>query len=302
MNKNQKGVSLIITFFIMVIILAVAMSVSALLYSQVKVIKNIGNSIISLSVADSGIEKVLYYDKQVIPVLENGSKAKRGFCSMLSYGVDNPDACPDESDRDDLDKSLYCNFSEMIPLDQEGKGCDLDLCDNCQVTFETDFNNRKYSITAYVVPAEEDLVSSFIIESKGEFDYASRKLKIVMNAPQSASAIVVRDACANPKSTPQGSEIDISAYVAVTIQGDSIDSVLATINDAKGNVVVDNIELELTSGSLQEGLYKYTWSTTESNVAQEYYVDLLIKDTIDPPNIKKILKINPYPMCIGDQY
>lgn len=66
-NPKRKGASLIITFFIMIIILAVVLSVSIILYSQVKVIRNIGSSVVSYYIGESGIEKVLYYDRQVLP-------------------------------------------------------------------------------------------------------------------------------------------------------------------------------------------------------------------------------------------
>lgn len=60
--NRQKGVSLIITFFIMMIVLSVVLSISTLLYVQIKAIRNMGNSVISYYAAESGIEKVLYYD------------------------------------------------------------------------------------------------------------------------------------------------------------------------------------------------------------------------------------------------
>ena len=81
LNNLQKGVSLIISFFIMVIILSVVLSVSALLYSEIKVIRNIGNSVVSFYAADSGIEKLIYYDRKVLP-----DGAVRGLCSMLEKG------------------------------------------------------------------------------------------------------------------------------------------------------------------------------------------------------------------------
>lgn len=56
-NDSERGVSLIITFFIMIIVLAVVLSISILLYSEVKVIRNIGNSMVSFYAGESGIEK-----------------------------------------------------------------------------------------------------------------------------------------------------------------------------------------------------------------------------------------------------
>jgi hypothetical protein len=71
-NKDQKGVSLIISFFIMVIIVAIVLAITTLLYNEIKMIRNIGNSVVAFYAADSGIEKVLYYDRKVIPVGSRG--------------------------------------------------------------------------------------------------------------------------------------------------------------------------------------------------------------------------------------
>lgn len=68
---NEKGVALIITFFIMIIILAVTLSISSILYSEIKILRNIGSSVVAFYAADSGIEKVLYYDRQVNTISGN---------------------------------------------------------------------------------------------------------------------------------------------------------------------------------------------------------------------------------------
>lgn len=91
-NPKRKGASLIITFFIMIIILAVVLSVSIILYSQVKVIRNIGSSVVSYYIGESGIEKVLYYDRQVLP--NNGIYCSSSAdCSASPYIACNNGIC-----------------------------------------------------------------------------------------------------------------------------------------------------------------------------------------------------------------
>jgi len=155
-TNNQKGVSLIITLFIMIIILFVVLSISSLLYSQVKVIRNVGDSVVSFYAADSGVEKVLYYDRQVL-ALATGGKAQisRGLCSMID--PNNPDGtttnnlnCSVAHDNS-LDPSIYCENSTPSPFTATG-GCDPNNCNNCTITFDTTFDNntRYYKVTAAV--------------------------------------------------------------------------------------------------------------------------------------------------------
>lgn len=58
-NKYEKGVSLYLALMVMMIILAMALGLSSILINQAKTIKQIGNSVIALSAADSGVEAVL---------------------------------------------------------------------------------------------------------------------------------------------------------------------------------------------------------------------------------------------------
>lgn len=174
-NNSQRGVSLIITFFIMIIILAVVLSISALLYSEVKVIRNIGNSIISLYAADSGIEKVLYYDRQV---LENG--AKRGLCSMFDSIGNSSKYC---GNMVGYDPSIYC-LNVSAADSAGGTGCDINTCTNCTISFNTNFGNddkRTYYTTAKVYPDVDGKSFDLEINSRGAFGTAERQIQILEN-------------------------------------------------------------------------------------------------------------------------
>lgn len=176
---RQKGVSLIITFFIMIIILSVVLSISVLLYSEVKVVRNIGNSVASLYAAESGVEKILYYDRQVI---ETG--ATRGLCSMYLYNLtNNPKACRTSSDVLMPDYSVYCNnhSTPVVGSTDHTAGCDPIVCDDCTISFDTSFgsnNGRTYSVTAIVNTATVNSPYYLRVQSSGAFGGAERKIEI----------------------------------------------------------------------------------------------------------------------------
>ena len=205
--KTERGVSLLITFFIMIIILSIVLSVSALLYSEIKIIRNIGDSVVGFYAADSGIEKVLYYDWQVLPVLKSGKSAARGLCAMISgqpfaypddYNPSTPienttNACQPKSVTDPTkDSSVYCNNTTGYPKIYSGlsyvspvgetTGCDPSICNDCQIYFETDFSDgMKYSTTAEVYPDPGDGTKSDMqIESNGTFNGASRYIQVLL--------------------------------------------------------------------------------------------------------------------------
>jgi len=173
--KSEKGVSLIITFFIMIIILVVVLSISALLYSEVKVIRNIGNSVVAFYAADSGVEKVLYYDRQVIP-----SGATIGLCSISTNCLTSGSG----------DHSIYCNNSPSTiysdtsntlydsSREDSSKGCDPATCDDCQISFSTTMDDGiTYITTAEIYPSTGG-GSIFEIKSKGDFEGVERQIQV----------------------------------------------------------------------------------------------------------------------------
>lgn len=331
-DKNfnfESGVSLIITFFIMIIILSVVLFISVLLYSEVKVIKNIGDSMVSFYAADSGIEKVLYYDRKVLPVLSvfsscqsaldcdsgqsciSGSCVKyavRGLCSMYNYdSANNPNACLDSSTVSGLDPGLFCN-NTIVPAiyaddTNNPKGCNPDTCNDCYVSFNTALSNgSNYHVSAEVYPSEDGKSSDFKVESKGSFGSAQRQIETLIASPKPGSGITIENACVVPVSTPQGQTIDISADVTAMVFGDTIGSVKAVVHDANG-VTVANLSLSLYSGTYMSGTWKYSWPTG-STLAKAYYVDIEATDTgfSKTNNLlydKKCKNIQPGALCAG---
>ena len=165
LNK-EKGVSLIITFFITVIILLVVLSISIILYSEVKVMRNVGNATISYYAGESGIEKVLYYDRQAIP-----AGAQRGLCSIFAST-----SCPSSGSGD---SSIYCtqtpNSKDCNGSALDTTDCNPNTCAECSISFSTTLNTGKtYCLTAGVKPG------TFLdVTAGGSFGGTSRKIEII---------------------------------------------------------------------------------------------------------------------------
>jgi len=62
-NNLNKGTTIYLGIIILIIILAIGIGVSTIMLSQLKVIRRMGKSVIALNAADSGIERILYEDK-----------------------------------------------------------------------------------------------------------------------------------------------------------------------------------------------------------------------------------------------
>lgn len=211
--KSQKGISLIITFFIMIILLAVVLSISIILYSEIRVIRNMGDSVISFYAAESGIEKVLFYDRQALPTRGdpctvvtdctdigtiypicsgNGlcvtpptgqSTTSRGLCAMFETSP-----VPHCTEGVNGETSVFCNpVAGLDKISPTGaNGCDIDNCNNCQITFSADFmeddgitkDGRSYTVVASVVPGRY-----LDVKSNGTYGTAQRKIEITMTTP-----------------------------------------------------------------------------------------------------------------------
>ncbi|MBX4200990.1 pilus assembly PilX N-terminal domain-containing protein [Candidatus Parcubacteria bacterium] len=154
-KDSQKGVSLIIVFLIMTIIIAVVLSISTVLFDEVKIVSGIGNSVFSFYAVDTGIEKTLYFDRRAF-----GQDSTRGLCNIC-------DSCNDPS----VDPEHYCNnctLTELAP-----GGCDAS-CGNCQVKYDSPFADDNYQITARTPSTDPD----FNMDIKGFYKNVTRNLQI----------------------------------------------------------------------------------------------------------------------------
>jgi hypothetical protein len=270
--EKERGVSLIMTFFVMTTILSVILSVSIILYSEIKVTRNMGGSAISFYAADTGVEKVLYYDRNVL-----SPGASRGFCSIFNNCHNDPDLTALN-----VDHSAYCNDTKkesLAPLDQDGQtvdGCDEKLCNNCRITFQTNLNaDTQNTVVATLSPSADEKNIDLKIVSTGSYKGVKRAVSITSSKESAGKTMVVMGyAC--PISTEQGKEIAISAYAKIGVStGESIASVSATIKRVEDGIEIEvgePKELSLESGDLNEGSYFLpdNWSTNEPGVYNVY--------------------------------
>ena len=319
----EKGVALIMSFFIMIIILAVIFSISGLLYSEIKIIRNMGNSIIAIFAADSGVEKVLYYDNKVLPMLpidaENNSvEAVRGLCTMyVPNAISNPNACDIDQSPTTIgqEHSIFCD-PQINPTVSDGDtvnhgdGCDPAKCDDCKIAFKSEFDDRRYEVSASVQPNGGE--STFKIESLGIYGGTARKIKVFLLVEKGEDAIAVDGYCVKPQSKPQGISVSVYAHIKdlnnVPIDGDNSKAKIykyatdalagsADLTCYKTNGYDDdplNPNLCENAFEYANGFWKGTWETTSLD-ATAYYATLEIQDTIGTPAPNKRVITNiPY--------
>ncbi len=168
---HQRGISLVVSFLIMTIILAVVLSISTFLFSEINIIRNISDTVSAFNSSETGIEKTFYIDKKQIP-----PGGTRGFCSLC-------DSC----------SSSECVSCTTTDLDTTiANGCSATSCTNCLITYTSTFdadtaNPKTYSVYAIVVPdtsSPGDYI--FTIKSKGFYKQTSRAIEI--NSQKSAGA------------------------------------------------------------------------------------------------------------------
>lgn len=173
-KNNQRGVSLIIIFFILTIILAVVLSISVILQSQIKIIRNIGDSVTAFYAADSGVEKVLYYDRKQIPA--GGS---RGICNICNTCIGN---CTPGLNC--VESNCYDCVSSQVSLN----GCDPITCSDCNITFKSEMNpsgSYKLDITAQ----QQCKISTGTINSYGFYKDISRAIRL--DSAKKVSSLVI---------------------------------------------------------------------------------------------------------------
>lgn len=181
MNQNQQGVSLIVTFLVMTIMLSMVLSITTILFNEIKIVMNMGSSISSLNSSDIGIEKTLYFDIKQVPV-----GANRGFCNICN-------TC----------SSLDCLNCTTTPL--VANGCSVTNCTNCQITYDSSFDGRDYSVNARVSPNPLNAnISDLIITSSGFYRDTKRVASYSSSAVYTAQNPLPTTTNISPSSRRQG--------------------------------------------------------------------------------------------------
>jgi len=109
--QSEKGVSLIVIFLIMTIMLAIVLSISVILSSQIKMVGNMGNVISSFYAAQTGAEEALYFTRKL---------AGSGLCNLCAI-------CESAG----CDSCVYTSGSTI---------------NNCGVDYTAGFDQRYYQV------------------------------------------------------------------------------------------------------------------------------------------------------------
>lgn len=135
-RSSQRGVALLVTFFIMGIAVTIVLGVSVILLSELKMIRGIGNSVVAFSAADEGIEKTLYYDRQV-----KEAGWSRGICNIC-------DSC-----------SLY--DCQTCTTTGPEFGCAPATCTDCKIEYTTDLIDKMFRVIVTISPGNPDIYQSY---------------------------------------------------------------------------------------------------------------------------------------------
>ncbi len=258
-SNSQRGVSLIITFFITIIILFVVLAISTILYSEIRIIRNIGNSVVAFYAADSGVEETFYYDRKEIP-----AGAGRGICNICASGV-----CPD------------C-------YDCSATGLDCETCSDCHVAFSSRINpnpNLNKFFDADIIVSQQCRVSTGVVSSYGFYKNVSRAIQIDYRTEVSNLSIPDSGATATAQG-PTGVNMVISATV-LDPEGVGIASVVAAItgfgaenynqcDPAPSLPFIECTYREITLTSGGGGNYSHPWNYGLQDVT--YNINIMATD------------------------
>lgn len=154
---NERGVTLIITFMTTSLMLAIVLSLSLMLFHEIRLISNIGSSVSAFYASESGAEKMLYFDRKLV-----AHGVARGLCNICNTCNSND-----------------CQNCTLTHLDEENAGCNVATCGNCGVTFTSYFDDKSYKVSASVTPDPANLSASiFNIDAKGYYRDSVRAVNL----------------------------------------------------------------------------------------------------------------------------
>ncbi|OGZ67075.1 MAG: hypothetical protein A3D35_02810 [Candidatus Staskawiczbacteria bacterium RIFCSPHIGHO2_02_FULL_34_9] len=277
--KKQKGVSLIIVFFTMTILLVTLLSISTILFNEVKIVSNASNAVSSFYASNSGIEKTLYYARKQIP-----AGGYTGVCNICN-------AC----------NSSDCQNCVTAPL--ASGGCDLTTCNNCQVTYQSSFDNRTYLVDATISPDSNPAYSVLSISSKGVYNNTARTLSVTQKIGLPSSNGITRVQSGNmgqshgstanfiwPSLTTAGNTLIIIASVTHN-QGQAITRPItppigwSTAISYTGNSVTTSI-FYISGAGLQTSTGSFT-SPIDSNRTEWAIIGIEYSGVLSPASLDK---------------
>ena len=274
-KEREKGVSLIITFFILTIILAIVFSISILLYNGIKIIRNVGNSVVAFYAADSGVEKFFYYDMQQKPV-----GGQRGLCSIRETCPDN--CTPGTDGGPGTCVESHCLESDYTIDPLYPTGCDPLICESCKVTFNSFFDGKRYTVSAEAKIV--DGVVSTILKSTGIYKDVSRRIELQYENEMAATCtgvIFIDSARATPYCACFETEVDIEVKISPINKVNRTanpSTVYAIISNNIGEVAKEYLQFNGENPETGNETWLGKWIATSANPPGDYYVKIYTKD------------------------
>ncbi len=90
---SEQGVSLYLAIMIMSILLAIVLGMSAVLFYQLKMVGEMGNSVVAFYAADTGIENALYDETQCLLQTDTSQCNPGGLYPLCKTGDDSDNYC-----------------------------------------------------------------------------------------------------------------------------------------------------------------------------------------------------------------
>ena len=158
-------------FLVMTMILATVLDLSIIIFNRIKVASSAGNAVSAFYASESGIEKSLYYDrKQITTVYVRGQFTPTGHGRQLAKKIQNQrglcDICNTCAD---------CRNCTLTPLSLNG--CDANTCNNCQVSYNSVFDDRTFIVNITTNPN-----NFFTCVSQGQYKNSNRTIQVTTNS------------------------------------------------------------------------------------------------------------------------
>lgn len=87
---SQRGVAIYLAFMVMTLLLALALGISAIVFGQIKTIRSMGDSVVALYAADTGIEDALMRADPLTECPCAGSFANGAIYSVQTFLPTDP--------------------------------------------------------------------------------------------------------------------------------------------------------------------------------------------------------------------
>ena len=114
---REIGITLYLAILIMVVTLAIALGLSTILFTQIRTVRGLENSVIAFSAADSGIERVLEEGANATDTVDYSFYLDNNASSTPQYVATTSADCPDNTENFCINsRGTYGEFQRAIQI------------------------------------------------------------------------------------------------------------------------------------------------------------------------------------------